>query len=935
MSKEHVDNDLPSLVEEESDMQNTTSFNSSLSEDSRTSGSFNGFDHQDADHIKTVDPVEMINHEFDFDTVQKRLNTFSRWPRDNPVEPVELAEAGFFAIGVDDRVVCFKCGVHLRQWKTGDDALKEHKEFSPGCPFLLECEKERGSHFLCNEVNKSKNLQNSSSLDSSEVKEVVFSEESLGNHRGDEFCGVDLPPPYCDPGRVVYPERQQGFHHGRSEHPFHRNPDYSQTGFRDQLSNHAERISPFPGHNFQQVRFQRCDNQRIEREVVDHPIALYPGSRQVHMMGSGASVYYLNPEDKFCLQSGGQGPPQEIRSGRRLTPVRSQALQNNRFPVMTEKSFAGSREVPPYRSQDLVSGRYETYLECGTEQFVKQPGYGEKWSSEGKTSHSSQEESGRYMVHQQQSRYPGQDTEYGRYFAPQHPNSANAFQEANIPKQIQFSENVPQANTPSESHPMKRKISDENGLLQENYQRTQHHPGSRTWESLSAPQPNSPVNRRQDFPSQGGQTRRPAPLAAFPVKDPSLQPVQRLVRHEDARHVTSSSDLASQHHRLTTFVDWPHDHPIHPYHLAAAGFYYLGKNDSVKCFTCSISLHNWDPDDTPWGEHKKWSPQCPLVLQHFGGRQRQQEEQRAPKPNAKPQERYPSPQNTPQFQRPEQSHFPIVSGHRLVHPGWSRQQNPPAQPVPNVCRPQDPLVGQQSRQWKTQSVTTPQESGHMTNGRPEDSTSESSANQLQQRSCSPRGSTTSELKNEQLSEMGFTKQQIDDAIRAQVAATGSNFASHADLVSALLDTQARQQRNPVNKQQPMEPSCRSASPPPPIMIPSNFPISLSEENHNLTGRNCSSAVTSPTTSLVDVISLRRSFSDPAAERFSDSGEESLEEKLERMQEERMCKICMDAEVNVVFLPCGHLSCCAGCANGMNSCPMCRRVIHDKRRIYLS
>lgn len=917
MSQEHVDNDLPSLAEEPSDLQNTASFNSFFSEDSRTSDSFNGFDHQDADHIKRVATKDMINHMIELDSVQKRLDTFSRWPRDNPVEPLELAKAGFYSTGVDDRVVCFKCDLHLRQWKTGDNPWKEHKLFSPQCPFLKECENERGSHFLCNGVDKSKNLQNSSSLDSSKIEEVVFSEGRLGNHRRDDAPGVDLPPPYCDPEGVVYSERQQGFHQGKSERPFYRNPDYSQTGLRDQLSNHAERISPFPAQDFQHVRFQRSDNQRIEREVVDRPIALYQGSRQVHIIGSGTSVYYFNPEDNFCEESGGQVPPQEMRSGGNLTPFRSQALRNNRFPVMTEQSFAGPREVRPYRSQDPASGRYETYLFGGKEQVVEKP-------------LSSQEESGRYVVHQQQNGYPGKDKEYGRYFEPQHPN---AFKEPNIQKQIQFSENVPRENTPSESNTMKRKVSDQNGALQENYQRTQQYPGLRTWESSSAPQPNSSVNS----PGQGSQTRRPAPFAAFPVKDPSLQPVQRLVRHEDARHVTSSSDLASQHHRLTTFVDWPHDHAIHPYDLAAAGFYYLGQNDSVRCFKCSISLHNWDPDDTPWGEHMKWSPQCPLVLQRFGSRQRQQKEQLAPRPNAIPQERYPSPQNTPQFQRQEQNRFPIVSGHRLVHPGWSRQQNPPAQAVSNVGRPQDPLVGKQPHQWQTQSIATPQESAHMTNGRPEDSTSESSANQRKQRSCSPRGSTTMELKNERLSEMGFTKQQIDDAIRAQVAATGSNFASHADLVSALLDTQGQQQRNPVNhqQQQPMEPGCRSASPPPPIRIPPNFPISLLEENHNFTGRNCSSAVTSPTTSLVDVASLRRSFSDPAAQRFSDSGEESLEEKLERMQEERMCKICMDAEVSVVFLPCGHLSCCVGCANGMNSCPMCRRAIHDKRRIYLS
>ena len=51
--------------------------------------------------------------------------------------------------------------------------------------------------------------------------------------------------------------------------------------------------------------------------------------------------------------------------------------------------------------------------------------------------------------------------------------------------------------------------------------------------------------------------------------------------------------------------------------------------------------------------------------------------------------------------------------------------------------------------------------------------------------------------------------------------------------------------------------------------------------------------------------------------------------------ERTCKICMDAEVGVVFLPCGHFSCCAKCAKGIDMCPMCRSPIQEMVRTYLS
>ncbi|XP_017763784.1 PREDICTED: E3 ubiquitin-protein ligase LRSAM1-like isoform X2 [Eufriesea mexicana] len=46
-----------------------------------------------------------------------------------------------------------------------------------------------------------------------------------------------------------------------------------------------------------------------------------------------------------------------------------------------------------------------------------------------------------------------------------------------------------------------------------------------------------------------------------------------------------------------------------------------------------------------------------------------------------------------------------------------------------------------------------------------------------------------------------------------------------------------------------------------------------------------------------------------------------------------CVICLDLQCEVIFLPCGHLCCCSGCANMVSSgCPMCRSVIDHKIHI---
>jgi len=52
----------------------------------------------------------------------------------------------------------------------------------------------------------------------------------------------------------------------------------------------------------------------------------------------------------------------------------------------------------------------------------------------------------------------------------------------------------------------------------------------------------------------------------------------------------------------------------------------------------------------------------------------------------------------------------------------------------------------------------------------------------------------------------------------------------------------------------------------------------------------------------------------------------MEEQLRRLQEERTCKVCMDREVSIVFIPCGHLVVCKECAPSLRKCPICRGTI---------
>ncbi|KAI0216724.1 Baculoviral IAP repeat-containing protein 2, partial [Lamellibrachia satsuma] len=48
----------------------------------------------------------------------------------------------------------------------------------------------------------------------------------------------------------------------------------------------------------------------------------------------------------------------------------------------------------------------------------------------------------------------------------------------------------------------------------------------------------------------------------------------------------------------------------------------------------------------------------------------------------------------------------------------------------------------------------------------------------------------------------------------------------------------------------------------------------------------------------------------------------------------LCKICMDDEAKILFLPCGHLCSCAKCAPALRNCPICRALIRGTVRVYL-
>ncbi|CAF2975271.1 unnamed protein product [Rotaria sp. Silwood2] len=50
-------------------------------------------------------------------------------------------------------------------------------------------------------------------------------------------------------------------------------------------------------------------------------------------------------------------------------------------------------------------------------------------------------------------------------------------------------------------------------------------------------------------------------------------------------------------------------------------------------------------------------------------------------------------------------------------------------------------------------------------------------------------------------------------------------------------------------------------------------------------------------------------------------------------DENLCKVCMDAPIDCVFLNCGHLCTCVDCSQQFSECPLCRSFIIRAVRVF--
>ena len=78
-----------------------------------------------------------IYNNYIYKDINDREVTFEgNWPIRIGKIPYEMADAGFFYHGPGDLVMCFTCGIKLRNWKFDDDPWIEHVKYNPNCHYV-------------------------------------------------------------------------------------------------------------------------------------------------------------------------------------------------------------------------------------------------------------------------------------------------------------------------------------------------------------------------------------------------------------------------------------------------------------------------------------------------------------------------------------------------------------------------------------------------------------------------------------------------------------------------------------------------------------------------------------------------------------------------------------------------------------------------------
>lgn len=379
---------------------------------------------------------------------------------------------------------------------------------------------------------------------------------------------------------------------------------------------------------------------------------------------------------------------------------------------------------------------------------------------------------------------------------------------------------------------------------------------------------------------------------------------------------------------------------ITPQALAKAGFYYLNQSDHVRCVWCKGVIAKWEKNDNAFDEHRRFFPNCPRVqmgpLIEFGGKDL---EELGIQPTTMP-------------QRPQ---YACIEARLRTFSNWPIANIQPAEPLAQAGLYYQKIddqvrcfhcnIGLRSWQkedepWHEHAKWSPKCQFVLLAKGPQ------YVRQVREAAAaSPTAATAPELPTSIGSAMsaepacaalalGIDVGVVRSTIARKLSSSGCAYDTLDDLLHAIFDDAGGS-------------GAALEVTEPPAMTPANVACEAT------TSKATPVEPAKPT--VVDAVAATSAVTPVAAITNSNpNGNLSLEEENRQLKDARLCKVCLDEEVGVVFLPCGHLgelwnssyfrlitnlillaATCNQCAPSVANCPMCRAEIKGFVRTFLS
>ena len=416
----------------------------------------------------------------------------------------------------------------------------------------------------------------------------------------------------------------------------------------------------------------------------------------------------------------------------------------------------------------------------------------------------------------------------------------------------------------------------------------------------------------------------------------------------------TDDDVNCEYYRLLTFeVGWLDTSFAAPKELAENGFYFLGSPDRVKCAFCKGVLRDWRPGDRVSEEHARHFPHCRFVrgldVGNISGRDPMENAITTTTTTTTTTRNSPSSLRVLMRRQPKHPEYAVELARIGSFKNWPKVdiQSPETLAragffyvgYSDMCKcffcdiglrnwedPDDPWV--QHARWspecdylkmcKGEDYISAIREEYMMDGSPPPPPPPPSKAPLgieyviDPREVRARMSTASV---QAVIEAGFDEDIVQQTIKKRLQSHGDDFPNSDSMVAAI-NIEERQMRktNDNNNNSPKDDwewfGGASSRPPPPAVTPK-------EEEEGAT------IAASPPPAVT-----------PKEEEEEGATIASLHEENRLMRERRLCKVCMDADANIVFLPCGHMVCCGVCTPPLTLCPICRKRINATVKTFL-